>query len=137
MPTEDVLYKKYGVTVSGFCRAVIDSLSGDLSRSERADYLAYLGMIAHVVELQFAFEDSGVAYFVAARALVPDHTMACIYLIRTYRELPDGHDDLELARDCYRILKRKQSSFASVEAQVFDSVLSYAEHNGVRLADLE
>lgn len=137
MPSAKALYERHGGTVEGCFRAVIEALSSDLTRKERADYLAYLGGIAHYSEPQFTFEDSGMAYFVAARSLAPDHTMACAYLLELYMEEPDGHKDTALARECYRILKHSQPRFTEDEQTAFDSALHWVQHHGVKIADLE
>lgn len=137
MASEQELFDKYGVSVKGFCRAVVDALSSELTREDRADYLAFLGGIAYFSEPQFTFEDAAAKYFTAARQLVPEHVMACARLLRIYMEQPDGHKDAALAKECYQILKRKQPMFSKDEQAAFDGALYSVQHNGIKLAELE
>lgn len=136
MPSEQALHDKYGGGTEGFCRAVIDGMASDLSANERADYLVYLGAIAYLCEPSLAFEDSGVAYFVAARKLVPDHITACCYIIMMYREEPNGHMDLMLARECFQLVKQRESMLTKEEQNVFEGAMFWTQHHGASVAEL-
>ena len=106
------------------------------SADERANYLTALGCIARYHEPFLQEEDSGLAYFMTARKLVPSHIPACLEILSMYREHPDGHTDLALAKECYQILQANKHVFSVEEQEYFNSTMLALQYHSVDLSSL-